>query len=72
MKCFSILDYYNVCGKQEICLCDHVSKSGAWSITYDEEQAKQRVAELHELGFTTAYYEEVPKEDQRWNQGWLD
>lgn len=72
MKCFKILDYYNICGKQEICLCTEPSKSGAWCICYDEETAQKRIAELHELGFITAYYEEAAEEEQWWNQGHLD
>lgn len=66
-KTYQIVKTYNIYGKESECLCNEVTASGSWFICYNEEQAKKRVAELHEAGHTSARYEEVPEENQWWN-----
>lgn len=67
-KTYQIVKTYTICGEECECLCcDIATASGVWCICYDEEQAKKRVAELHEAGHTSARYEEVPEENQWWN-----
>lgn len=66
-KRFQVLDTYNICGREVECLADRPTASGSWSVCYSEAQAKQRVAELHEAGFTKARYEELP-----YGKAWFD
>lgn len=54
-------------GQYGLCLCGIATASGSWFICYDEKQAKQRVAELHAIGETSARYEELP-----WGTAWFD
>lgn len=66
-KTYQIVKNYNFSGKECECLCDVATASGSWFICYNEEQARKRVAELHEAGHTSARYEEVPEGNQWWN-----
>lgn len=67
MKTYQIVKMYNICGRQEECLCDIPTASGHHAIYHDEEEAKARVDELKAMGHTSARYEEVPEKDQWWN-----
>lgn len=71
MMRYQIIDTYNICGRAVECLCNRPTASGSWCICYGEEAAKQRVAELHEAGYKTARYEELPQgkawfDDENW------
>ena len=52
---------------EEECLCKKETASGTDSICIGEEEAKQRVAELHAIGETSARYEELP-----YGTAWFD
>lgn len=64
---YQIIKTYNINGKECECLCDIPTKTGHHFITYNEEYAKARVAELHAMGYTSARYEVVKEKDQWWN-----
>lgn len=52
---------------EEECLCTKETASGTDCICIGEEEAKQRVAELHAIGETSARYEELP-----YGKAWFD
>ena len=65
---YQILRAYEICGKPVECLC--CDAGGA--IVYGEDAAKAQVAKLHEMGYTSARYEELPQgsaffDDENWN-----
>lgn len=51
----------------EECLCTKETASGSDCICIGEDKAKQRVAELHAIGETSARYEELP-----YGEAWFD
>lgn len=66
-KRFQIVRTYNVCGKPTECLC----YDAGCAVVYGEEDAKQQVAKLHAMGYTSARYEELPQgtawfDDENW------
>ena len=63
MKRYQILREYNICGQMRECLCDD---AGA-PIVYGEDVAQERVAKLHDMGHTSARYEELP-----YGKAWFD
>ena len=68
MKRFQILATYNISGKECECLC----YDAGCAITLDEETAQKRVDTLHQMGITTARYEELPQ-DTAWfdDKNWI-
>lgn len=71
-RTYQIVKEYNINGQQVECLCDVPTASGAWSVCYNEEQAKKRVAELRAAGHMTARYETVEEKNQWWNnENWI-
>lgn len=64
---FQILMLYPICGRMCECWAEVPTASGDFFICYSEEEAKQRVKELHELGHTSARYEELPL-----GESWID
>lgn len=66
-KRFQILRTYDICGKPTECLCYDAGSA----VVYGEDRAKERVAKLHEMGYTDARYEELPEgtawfDDENW------
>lgn len=66
-KRYQILRTYNINGKPCVCLCYDLG----CAIVYGEDKARQRVADLHNAGYTDAYYEELPAgsawfDDKNW------
>ena len=57
-------------GELTTCVCDARDMKGRyWGFTYTEEQAKDRVASLAEIGID-AWYEEI--NNSHWvNDGWI-
>lgn len=57
-------------GELTTCVCDARDMKGRyWGFTYTEEQAKDRVAALAEIGID-AWYEEI--NNNHWvNDGWI-
>ena len=57
-------------GELTTCVCDARDMKGRyWGFTYTEEQAKDRVAALTEIGID-AWYEEI--NNNHWvNDGWI-
>lgn len=57
-------------GELITCVCDARDQKGRyWGFTYTEEQAKDRVAALAEIGID-AWYEEI--NNSHWvNDGWI-
>ena len=67
-KTYQIVREYNINGQTCECLC----YDAGCAITYSEEDAKAKVAKLHEMGYTTARYEEVAPKQQWWNDSnWI-
>ena len=59
-KTYEITRMYNISGKMMSCLC----YDAGCAITFDEADAKAKVAKLHEMGYTDATYREVSEKDQ--------
>ena len=67
-KTYQIVREYNINGQACECLC----YDAGCAITYSEEDAKAKVAKLHEMGHTTARYEEVEPKHQWWSDdNWI-
>ena len=66
-KRFQIVHMFDICGKQTECLC----YDAGCAIVYGEDKAKAQVAKLHEMGYDSARYEELPEgtawfDDNNW------
>ena len=68
MKRFQIVATYKISDKECECLC----YDAGCAITLDEETAQKRVDALHQMGITTARYEELPQ-DTAWfdDKNWI-
>ena len=66
-KRYQIVRTYNICGKETECLC----YDAGCAIVFGEDVAKERVQKLHEMGYASARYEELPQgtawfDDENW------
>lgn len=52
---YAILRHYLICGKSVECLC----YDGGMGYVLTEEEAKERVNQLHKMGYEDARYEKV-------------
>ena len=62
-KRFQIVRLFDICGKQEWCLC----YDAGCAVVYGEDKAKAQVEKLHQMGFESARYEELPE-----GKAWFD
>lgn len=63
MKRYQIVRKYIINGEACECLCDDLGAA----IVYGEEKARDMVQKLHDMGHTSARYEELPQ-----GQAWFD
>ena len=66
-KRFQIVRTFDICGKPCECLC----YDAGCAVVYGEDKAKARVEKLHQMGYESARYEELPEckswfDDNNW------